>query len=108
LFSTVAYYQPLFKFLFFKSLFQVAKQRMFSNTTGQCKKLCLKIALCMRSSRVARASDSQCQSRNSPGFDPSILRHGGISGAADETVLKKVHIKSKKPVKLHIGKSRLF
>ncbi len=32
----------------------------------------------MRSSRVARASDCQCQSRNSPGFDPGILRHSGI------------------------------
>jgi hypothetical protein len=29
----------------------------------------------MRSSRVVRASGYQCQSRNSPGFDPSILRH---------------------------------
>ena len=28
--------------------------------------------------RVVRASDCQCQSRNSPGFDPSILRHSGI------------------------------
>ncbi len=32
----------------------------------------------MRSSRVVRASDSQCRSRNCPGFDPSILRHSGI------------------------------
>ncbi len=29
----------------------------------------------MRSSQVARASGCQCQSRNSPGFDPSTLRH---------------------------------
>jgi hypothetical protein len=53
-------------------------------------------------SRVARASDSQCRSRNCPGFDPSILRHRGISGAADEAVLNKVHIvhhkKSNKPL----------
>ncbi len=38
----------------------------------------------MRSTRVwvisIRASDCQCQSRNSPGFDPSILRHCGIWG----------------------------
>ncbi len=27
--------------------------------------------------RVVRASDSQCRSRNCPGFDPSILRHSG-------------------------------
>ena len=26
----------------------------------------------------------QCRSRNSPGFDPSFLRHNGIWGAADE------------------------
>jgi hypothetical protein len=44
----------------------------------------------MRCTRVARASDSQCRSRNGPGFDPSILRHSGISGAADEAVLNKV------------------
>ncbi len=42
------------------------------------------------SSRTVSASDSQCRSRNSPGFDPSILRHSGIWGAADETVLKIV------------------
>jgi hypothetical protein len=29
----------------------------------------------MRSNLVVRATDCQCQSRNSPGFDPSILRH---------------------------------
>jgi hypothetical protein len=32
----------------------------------------------MRSSRVVRASDCHCHSRNSPGFDPSILWHSGI------------------------------
>ncbi len=30
---------------------------------------------------------SRCQSRNCPGFDPSILRYSGIWGAADEAVL---------------------
>jgi hypothetical protein len=30
------------------------------------------------SSQVVRASDCQCKSRNSPVFDPSILRHSGI------------------------------
>jgi hypothetical protein len=45
-----------------------------------------------RSSRVVRASDCQCQRRNSPGFDPipSILRPSGTSGAAGEAVLNKV------------------
>ncbi len=38
----------------------------------------------MRSSRVVRASDSKCRSRNCPGYGPSILRHSGIWGAADE------------------------
>ncbi len=49
----------------------------------------------MRSSRVVRASDSQCRSRNCPGFDPSILRHSGIWGAADEAVLNIVNKKLK-------------
>ncbi len=58
------------------------------------------LAVWMRSSRVwkefsrlARASDCQCQSRNSRGFDPSVLRHSGTWGAADEAVLKEVHKK---------------
>ncbi len=45
----------------------------------------------MRSSLVVRASDCQFRSRNSPGFDPSILRHSGIWGAADEAVFNTVH-----------------
>ena len=49
----------------------------------------------MRSSREVRASGCQCQSRNSPGFDPSILRHSGICGAADEVVLNTIHRKKK-------------
>jgi hypothetical protein len=56
----------------------------------------------MRSSLVVRASDFQCQSRNSPGVDPSILRHSGIWGAADEamlnTVLRKKRIQENPPV----------
>ncbi len=47
--------------------------------------------LWMRCSRVVRASDFQCRSRNSPGFDPSILRHSEIWGATDEAVLNTVH-----------------
>ncbi len=43
----------------------------------------------MRSSRAVRASGCQCQSRNSPEFDPRILRYSGIWGAADEAVLNK-------------------
>ncbi len=35
------------------------------------------------------ASACQCQSRTSPGFDPSVLRHSDIWGAAEETVLNK-------------------
>jgi hypothetical protein len=46
----------------------------------------------MRSSRVIRASGCQCRSRNYPGFDPSILRHSGIWGAAKEAVLNIVQI----------------
>jgi len=43
----------------------------------------------IRSSLVVRASDCQCRSRNSTGFDPS-----GIWGAADEAVLNTVHRKN--------------
>jgi len=49
----------------------------------------------MRSCRVVRASASQCHSRICPGFHPCILRHGGIWGAADETVMNFVHKKKK-------------
>ncbi len=49
------------------------------------------VAVWMRSSRVGRASNCQCQSRNSLGFDPSILRHNEIRGAADEAVSNNVH-----------------
>jgi hypothetical protein len=45
----------------------------------------------MKSSLVVRASDCQCQSRNSPGFDSIILLHSGIGGAADEVVLNNEH-----------------
>ncbi len=58
----------------------------------------------MRSSRVVRAPGCQCQRLNGPGFDPSVLRHRGNWGAADETVLnngykniyKKSFLKQKK------------
>ncbi len=46
--------------------------------------------LWMRSSLVVRASDRQCRSRKSPGFNPSILRHSGIWGVADEAMLNTV------------------
>jgi len=47
----------------------------------------------IRPSRVVRASDCQCRSHNSPGFNPSILRHSGIWGAADKAALNKVLFK---------------
>ncbi len=53
----------------------------------------------MRSSLVVRASDCQCTSCNSPGFDPSIRWHSGIWGAADEAVLNIVWRK-KNPQKI--------
>ncbi len=53
------------------------------------------LKLWMRSSRVVRASGCQCQCRNIPGFDPSILRHSGIGGAVEEAVLHNVHKKKK-------------
>jgi hypothetical protein len=40
---------------------------------------CMMLAVFQRkSSRVVRSSDCQCQSRYSPGFNPSILRHSVI------------------------------
>jgi hypothetical protein len=42
---------------------------------------------------MLKMSECQYQSRNSPGFDPTILRHSGIWGAADVAVLNKVHLK---------------
>ncbi len=50
----------------------------------------------MRSSLVVRASDCKCTSCNGPGFDPSIRRHSGIWGAADEAVLNMLWQKIKK------------
>ncbi len=52
----------------------------------------------MRSSLVVRASDCQCTSCNGPGFDPSIRRHSGIWGAADEAVLNNVRRKKEKKI----------
>ncbi len=54
------------------------------------------LVLRMRSSLVVRAFDCQCTSCNGPGFDPSIRRHSGIWGAADEAVLNTVWKKIKK------------
>ncbi len=55
----------------------------------------------MRSSRVVRASDCLCRSRNSPGFHPSILRHSGILRAVDEAVLMLNTVHRKKNLKVH-------
>ncbi len=52
-----------------------SRGRMRSNRVWTRSKL-----FWMRSGRVVRESDCQCQSRNSPGFDPSILWHSGIWG----------------------------
>jgi hypothetical protein len=54
----------------------------------QVRHLCMYRTVWMGSSRVVRASNCLRRSYNSPGFDPSILRHSGI-GAADEAVLNK-------------------
>ncbi len=62
----------------------------------------------MRSSLVVRASDCQCTSCNGPGFDPSIRRHSGIWGAADEAVLNNVRTKRKKsPKKIFKKKKKI-
>jgi hypothetical protein len=62
----------------------------------------------MRSSLVVRASDCQCTSCNGPGFDPSIRRHSGIWGAADETVLNIVQKKKKKSPKKYLKKKKKY
>jgi hypothetical protein len=48
----------------------------------------------LRFSRVVRAFDCQCRSHNCLRFDPSILRHSGIWGSADKTVLNNVRKKT--------------
>ncbi len=48
----------------------------------------LSILFWMRSRRVVRTSDCNCQSRNSSGFDPRILLHSGSWGAADDASKK--------------------
>ncbi len=57
---------------------------------------------------VLRASDCQCQSRNSPDFDPTNPRHSGIRGAADEAVLNEEHKKSPflNPVRYNVRVTR--
>ncbi len=47
----------------------------------------------MRSSLVVKASDCQCTRCNGPEFDPSLRRHSGIWGKADEAVLNTVRKK---------------
>ncbi len=59
----------------------------------------------MRSSLVVRASDCQCTCCNGPGFDPSIRRHSGIWGAADEAVLNIVRTKKKKSPKKYLRRA---
>jgi hypothetical protein len=44
----------------------------------------------MRYILVVRAPDCQCTNCNGPGFDPSIRRHSGIWGAANEALLNIV------------------
>ncbi len=64
----------------------------------ECTVLCTHniLMLRMRSSLVVRASDCQCTSCKSPEFYPSIRRHSGIWGAADEAVLNIVRKQIKK------------
>ncbi len=51
----------------------------------------------MRSSQVFGASDFHCESRNNPGFNPSILRYSRIiQGAASEPLLNKELFKIRK------------
>ncbi len=49
-----------------------------SMTKTRICKSAVKISTWMRSIAEWLEPDCQCLSRNSPGFDPSILRHSGI------------------------------
>ncbi len=78
-----------------------------------CDKICtwpcthsVILGLWMRTNRVVRMSDSLCQSRNCPGFDPGILQHSEVWGAADETVLYKVHWKQSPFLKDYVEDGR--
>ncbi len=62
----------------------------------------------MRSGLVVRESDCQCTSCKGPGFDPSIRRHSGICGVADEAVLNIVWKKLKNPPKKYFKKNILL
>ncbi len=60
----------------------------------------------MRPSWVVTTFDSQCRSRNSPGFDHSVLQHSGFWRAAGETVLNKVMKKLIKNIPLNYCKDK--
>ncbi len=70
-------------------------------------KCSLGIEYVRKSSLVVRVSDCQCTSCNGPGFDPSIRRHSGIWGAADEAVLNIVRKKREKIPPKNIFKKRI-
>jgi hypothetical protein len=64
----------------------------------------------MRCSQVVKATDCQCQSRNNPGFKPSIFQPSGIWGAAGKrncwiNYYKK--IQKITPLKLYKGRSAI-
>ncbi len=54
------------------------KEGRRSRMTRMRMKRSYRMTSSMRSSQVVKASDSQCRSRNYPGFDPSIFRLSGF------------------------------
>ncbi len=52
---------------------------------------------------MVRASDCQCTSSN--GFNPSVRRHSGICGAADEAVLNTIRKRNLKKNSKNIKKN---
>ncbi len=77
------------------------------NPVGTGSYLCHFVAIDkLRSSLVVRASESRYRGRNCPGFDPSILRHNEIWGAADEAMLNIVHKKNPKNSPLILEKRK--
>ncbi len=64
-----------------RSLKRLEDRQLSTYNRERCVCRVLRIARWMRSSLymyIVRASDCQCRSRNSPGFDPRILRHRRI------------------------------
>jgi hypothetical protein len=64
------------------------EEKPFTSSSNICPEVCW-----IKSSRGVRASDSQSQSRNSPGFDPSVFRHIVESERREDVAVLKKYMK---------------